>query len=80
MTTEVFGFIAVSVMLLAYALEQRGPAYVLLFAVGCAGAAVYAALIKSYPFAAVEAIWCVVALRRWDSGRRNSARTPGGQR
>lgn len=69
MGTEIFGFVAVTVMLVAYALEQRGPAYVLLFALGCAGAAIYAGLIKSYPFAGIEAIWCVVALRRWRARR-----------
>jgi hypothetical protein len=72
MGTEIFGFVAVTVMLVAYALEQRGAAFVLLFAVGCAGAASYAAVIKSYPFAGVEAVWCAIALRRWHA-RRASA-------
>jgi hypothetical protein len=65
MALELFGFVAVSVMLVAYSLEHRSPWFVLVFAVGCACAAVYAALIHSLPFAAVEAIWCGVALRRW---------------
>jgi hypothetical protein len=70
MTTEIFGFAAVTVMLLSYALEERAPAYVLVFALGCACAAAYAAMIHSLPFAGVEAIWCGVALRRWQSRRR----------
>jgi hypothetical protein len=69
MATEVFGFVAVSVMLVAYSFEHRSPAFVLIFAVGCACAAVYAALIHSLPFAAVEAVWCGVALRRWYARR-----------
>lgn len=73
MSIEVFGAIAVSVMLLSYALEERSPTFVLLFAIACAAAAVYAVLIRSWPFAVVEAIWCAVALRRW-AVRRSSPR------
>jgi len=62
---ELFGFVAVIVMVSAYAFEDRAPAMVLLFAVACLGAAVYAALIRSWPFAAVETIWSVIAFRRW---------------
>jgi hypothetical protein len=65
MTTEIFGFVSVTVMLIAYSLEQRSRVYVLIFAIGCACAAVYAAMIHSWPFAGVEAIWTGVALRRW---------------
>ncbi len=67
--TEVFGFISVTVMLIAYSLEHRARVYVLLFAIGCACAAAYAAMIHSLPFAGVEAIWAVVALRRWRARR-----------
>ena len=65
MIIELFGFLAVTIMLLAYALEHRARVFVLVFALGCAAAAGYAALIRSWPFAAVEAIWCFVALHRW---------------
>jgi hypothetical protein len=70
MQLELFGFAAVSVMLVAYSLEARSAVFVLVFAIGCACAAVYAALIHSLPFAAVEAVWCVVALRRWHTRRQ----------
>jgi hypothetical protein len=69
MATELFGVLAVTVMVVTYALEKRSPAYVLAFALACAAAAVYAVLIRSWPFAGVEAVWCVVALRRWRSRR-----------
>jgi hypothetical protein len=69
MATEIFGFLAVTVMLIAYTLEHKSRVYVLVFALGCAAAAVYAAMIHSWPFAAVEAIWCGVALRRWRQRR-----------
>ncbi len=65
MATEAFGFAAVASMVIMYALERRGSIYVLGFAVSCAAAALYAALIRSWPFAVVEAIWAIVALCRW---------------
>ena len=70
MAIEVFGFLAVSSMVITYALEQRSHLYVLGFAASCAAASLYAALIQSWPFAAVEAVWAVVALRRWLRVRR----------
>ena len=68
-TIELFGFIAVTVMVVAYALEGRGSGYVLLFALSCLAAAGYAAVIRSWPFAVVETVWSLVAFRRWLSRR-----------
>jgi hypothetical protein len=65
MDSEVFGFLAVASMVIMYTLEQRSHMYVLGFAVSCAAASLYAALIQAWPFAAVEGVWAVVALRRW---------------
>ncbi len=65
MLIEAFGFISVSAMVLFYSLEARSPSYILAFAGSCLSAAAYAALIGSWPFAAVESLWSVVALRRW---------------
>jgi hypothetical protein len=52
-------------MVIMYALEDRSPRYVLGFAVACAAASAYAVLIRSWPFAVVEGLWALVALRRW---------------
>ena len=68
-TTESFGFASVLLMVIAYALEDRSPWLVLLFAVSCLGAAAYAILIRSWPFAAVEAMWSVIAFVRWTRRR-----------
>ncbi len=65
MLTEIFGICAVSMMVLMYALEERSPLFVLGFAAACAAASLYAVLIQSWPFAAVEALWSVIAIRRW---------------
>jgi len=65
MLVELFGVLAVSSMVIMYALEQRSHLFVLGFALSCVAASVYAVLIHSWPFAAVEGIWAVIALRRW---------------
>ena len=65
MVLLVFGAIAVGAMLVMYALEERSHWFVLGFAVASATAATYGFLIEAWPFAVIEAIWSVVALRRW---------------
>ena len=64
---EVLGIVAVTTMVLSYALEARHPAFIAIFAVGCALAAAYALLIGSYPFLIAEGIWAIIAFRRWRS-------------
>lgn len=68
--TELFGVAAVSAMLVTYALERRAHWFVLAFAAASAAAAAYAVAIEAWPFAAVEAVWSLVALRRWWGVRR----------
>ena len=60
-----FGLVAVSLMLVTYALEARSHWFVLGFAAACALGSTYGFLQGSWPFGVVEAIWAVVALRRW---------------
>jgi len=38
---------------------------VLVFALASMGASAYAVAIESWPFALVEGVWSVIALRRW---------------
>lgn len=64
-----FGLFAVSLMLACYALEDRGAGYVLGFAFGCALGSVYGFLQGAWPFGLVEAIWSLVALKRWRDRR-----------
>jgi len=61
----VFGVSSLVFMMTMYALEPRGRAFVLAFAVGCALSSAYGFLSGAWPFGAVEAIWTSVALRRW---------------
>jgi hypothetical protein len=60
-----FGLLAVTAMLLCYAFEYRSPWFVLGFAGACAAGSVYGFLQGAWPFGVVEAIWALVALRRW---------------
>jgi hypothetical protein len=60
-----FGLFAVAAMLVGYALEHRSPWFVLAFAGACALASAYGFLQGAWPFGVVEAIWSLVALRRW---------------
>jgi hypothetical protein len=60
-----FGLFSVMAMLIFYALEDRGSWYILGFAVACALGSVYGFLQGAWPFGVVEAIWALVAVRRW---------------
>jgi hypothetical protein len=60
-----FGLASVGAMLACYALEERSAYFVLGFALACWAAALYGWLSGAWPFTVVEAIWGVVALRRF---------------
>ena len=60
-----FGLFAVSAMLVTYALEERSRWYTLAFAISCALGSTYGFLQGAWPFGALEAIWSLIALRKW---------------
>lgn len=62
---SVFGLAAVTLMLVCYALEDRGAIYVLGFAAACGLASIYGFLQGAWPFGLVEAVFAMVALQRW---------------
>jgi hypothetical protein len=62
-----FGLFAVTAMVVCYALEMRSPWYVLGFSIACVLGSIYGFLQGAWPFGVVEAIWAVIALRRWRS-------------
>ena len=65
MLVTVCGVLALSFMMLMYALEDRGKIYTLGFAAGCALSSIYGFLANAWPFGVVELIWSGVALRRY---------------
>lgn len=64
----VYGVIAVSFMMAMYALEARHRRFILAFAAGCLLSSAYGFLSSTWPFGVVEAIWALVALRRYRAG------------
>ena len=70
-----FGLVAVSTMLIAYALEDRSRAFILLFAAACGGSSAYGFLAGTWPFGIVEAVWTAVALRRWATRKATGSDT-----
>lgn len=71
-TVTIFGLVAVTAMLIFYALERRSHWFILAFAGACILASIYGFVQGAWPFGVVEAIWAVVAAQRW----RSTARDP----
>lgn len=62
---SLFGLFAVTAMMVCYALEKKSPWFILAFSAACALGSVYGFLQGAWPFGMVEAVWAVVAARRW---------------
>ena len=60
-----FGLLAVTAMLIFYALEDHSPWFILAFAGACVLASIYGFLQGAWPFGIIEAIWAAVAGYRW---------------
>jgi hypothetical protein len=65
----VYGGISLSFMMVMYALESRSRHFIAAFAIGCALSSSYGFLAGTWPFGVVEAIWSLVALRRYLTSR-----------
>ena len=71
-----FGLIAVSLMLICYAMETRSRWWILGVAFACALGSAYGFLQGAWPFGLVEAIWALVALWRWHRASRLRSLSP----
>jgi hypothetical protein len=60
-----FGLLAVTAMLVCYALERRSHWFILAFAFSCMMGSIYGFLQGAWPFGLVESVWSVAAARRW---------------
>ena len=69
-----FGLLAVTAMLITYALEERSAWFVLAFAISCLLGSMYGFLQGAWPFGLVEAVWSAIAVKRWWSRRVEEAR------
>jgi hypothetical protein len=61
----VFGVIALTFMVVMYALERRHPSFVLAFAPGCLLSSAYGFLAGAWPFGVVELVWTGLAVQRY---------------
>ena len=68
-----FGTIAVTIMFLTYWMESRSKWFVLAFACGSAATSIYSGLVEAYPITVIEALWALVALRRFVQRNRAEA-------
>ena len=60
-----YGVVALTFMMTMYALEARHRRYLLGFALGCLLSSSYGFLSGAWPFGVVEALWSIVAVRRY---------------
>jgi hypothetical protein len=65
MLVTLYGVCAVTFMMVMYALERRGPLYILGFSLGCLASSLYGWLSGAWPFGVVELIWASIAFRRY---------------
>jgi hypothetical protein len=64
-----FGVCALTFMMVMYALERRHAGFVAAFAIGCFLSSAYGFLSGAWPFGVVEAVWGLVACRRFLAAR-----------
>ena len=68
----IFGALAVTAMLVFYALEARSAWFVVVFAGACVASSAYGFMQGAWPFGIVELVWSGIALRRWQVRRRSA--------
>jgi hypothetical protein len=71
-----YGVVVITFMMVMYALESRDDRFILGFALGCALSSSYGFASGAWPFGVVEAIWSVVAVRKYVVTRRLAGGAP----
>jgi hypothetical protein len=69
MGVTLYGVVALTFMMIMYALEHRHAVFVLGFAVGCMLSSAYGFLSGAWPFGVVELIWSAIAVKRYSAKR-----------
>ena len=62
-----FGIASLTFMMLMYTLEHRSRGFIVAFSAGCALSSIYGFLSGAWPFGVIEAIWTVLAVRKFAS-------------
>ena len=76
MAVTVYGVVALTFMMVMYALERRGRGFILGFAAGCVASSIYGFLAGAWPFGVVELIWSGIAVRRGERGPQGRETIP----
>jgi hypothetical protein len=69
-----FGLVATTAMIVCYALERKSQWFILAFAFSCVLGSAYGFLQGAWPFGLLEAVWALIAARRWQNA--TSLRAP----
>ena len=69
MAVTIFGVVSLTFMMAMYSLERRGSPFIAAFAAGCALSSSYGFLSGAWPFGVVEAVWTLIAARRFWQAR-----------
>jgi hypothetical protein len=72
----IYGAAALTFMMVMYWLEHRGPVFILGFALGCLLSSIYGFLAGAWPFSVLEAVWCLIAIRRYAARRPGRGQVP----
>lgn len=64
-TLSIFGLTSVTLMMVFYALEAKSRWFILGFAFACVLGSLYGFLQGAWPFGLVEAVWAIIAVRKW---------------
>jgi hypothetical protein len=65
---NLFGALAVTFMMVTYALANRHRGFILAFACGWLLSSAYRFVTGTWPFGVVEAIWALIAVQRFTRG------------
>jgi hypothetical protein len=68
-----YGVFALTFMMAMYAVEARHRRFVAAFAVGCLLSSAYGFLSGAWPFGVVEAVWAIIAVRRYLASKPGGA-------
>lgn len=77
-TLNILGAVDLAVMMAFYSLEPKSRIYTLLFGLTCIGSSAYGFLSGTWPFGVIEAVWTLIALRKYVKlGKEKSVGAPG---
>lgn len=62
---NIYGSIVVTAMMVFYAVEAKSAVFTLLFGLMCIGTSAYGFLAGTWPFGVIEAVWAIIAFRKY---------------